>query len=153
MKKSRCHACRKEVVDAPRVCPHCAAPNPTFEYSVTKPIVVAVATIILLSIVADLMHNRSPEYVAGQTYPIAKDGMVCLTLKGLVKANQGGASSDEMEQLGCLPLASDQHPQAKVLDSNSTAVKVLVLAPNLPVNNFRGWTAAANLSPEPEASP
>jgi hypothetical protein len=154
MKKSRCHACRKEVIDAPRVCPYCAAPNPTFEYSVTKPIVIAVSAIILLCIIADLLHNRSPEYIAGQTYPIAKDGLVCLTLNGLAKAKErGGAASDEMEQLGCMSIAPDQHPQAKVLDTNETAVKVLVLAPNLPVNNFQGWTAADNLSPEAEATP
>jgi hypothetical protein len=147
MKNSaHCHACRKKVVDIPRVCPHCAAPNPTFQYSVTKPIVVAVSAVILLSILADLLHSRSPQYVAGQTYPIAKDGVVCLTLNGLVKANKRGEpTSDEVEQLGCLPLASDKHQQVKVLDANATAVKVLVVAPNLPVNNFEGWTAPDNI--------
>jgi hypothetical protein len=154
MKKSRCHACRKEVVDTPRVCPHCAAPNPTYEYNVTKPIVVAVSIIIMFSIIADLLHNRSPEYLAGQTYPIVKSGLVCLTLNGLAKANEGGgATPDQVEQLGCMALASDQYPQVKVLDRNDRAIKVLVLAPNLPVNNFQGWTAADNLSPQAEATP
>jgi hypothetical protein len=155
MKNSaRCHACRREVFDVPRVCPHCAAPNPTFEYNVTKPIVVAVSIVILLSIIADLRHNRTPEYVAGQTYPVAKNGLVCLTLRGLYKAKErGGGNSDEVTRLGCLPLPSDQHPQVKVLDKNPTAVKVVVLAPNLQVNNFQGWTAVDNLSPEAQAAP
>ena len=154
MKNSaRCHACRREVAGTPRVCPHCAAPNPTFEYSVTKPIVVAVSAVILLSIVADVLHDRSPQYVAGQTYPIAKSGLVCLTLKDLAKTKeQGGATPDEAERLGCLPLESDRNPQVKVLDEDTTAVKVRVLAPNRRVNNFEGWTAADNISPEPEAA-
>jgi hypothetical protein len=153
---AHCHACRKEVFEAPRVCPHCAAPNPTFEYSVTKPIVVAVAIVIVLSIISDVLHNRKPEYVAGLTYPIVKDGLVCLTLDGLAKANaRGGDTSDAVDKLGCLPLAPDQNSQVRVLDSNATAVKVQILAPKLQVNNFQGWTAADNLGPEaePETTP
>jgi hypothetical protein len=152
MKNSaRCHACRKEVDDIPRVCPHCAAPNPTYEYSVMKPIVAAVSVVILLSIIADVRHNRRPEYVAGETYPIVKDGPVCLTLNGLTKANaRGGNTSDEWEQLGCLALATDPNSQAKVLDTNASVAKVVVFAPKLPVNNFEGWTAVDNLGPEPE---
>ena len=148
---AHCHACRKEVVDTPRVCPHCAAPNPTFEYSVTKPIAMAVSVVILLSIIADIRHSRGPQYVAGLTYPIVKDGLVCLTLDGLTKANaRGGDTSVEVEKLGCLPLVSATHLQVKVLDTNATAAKVLVLAPTLQVNNFQGWTAVDNLGPEPE---
>ena len=145
-----CHACRREVADNPRVCPLCGAPNPTLGYSVTKPIAVAVAVIVLMSIVADVLHSRKPRYVAGRTYPIAKNGLVCLTLKGLAKASERGAvTPEEAEQLGCLPLAPDQHPQVRVLDSDQTTVKVLVFAPNLKVDNFQGWTAADNLDPKP----
>jgi hypothetical protein len=151
MKKEHCHACRKEVTGAPRRCPHCGAPNPTFEYNVTKPIVIGVAVVILLCAIADVLHNRSPEYVAGQTYPIAKSGLVCLTLDDLTKAK--AAMSDEAEQLGCLMLASDEQPQVKVLDTNATAVKVLVLAPNPPLKDFQGWTAADNLNPKSVAAP
>lgn len=152
MKKTYCHACRKEVVDAPRVCPHCAAPNPTFEYNVAKPLLIAVSVIIVLSIIADVLHNRSPTYVVGETYPIAKNGLVCLTLNGLTKANQATeVTADKAEKLGCLPLVPDEHSRVKVLDSDEKALKVLVLAPNLRVDNFQGWTAAENLNPQPEA--
>ena len=146
-----CHACRKEVVENPRVCPHCAAPNPTLTYSVTKPIVIAVAVIVLLSLIADVLHNRRPRFVEGHTYTIIKDGLVCLTVTGLSKAM--GQSAAEAEKLGCLALALNDHPQVKVLDTDASAVKVLLLAPSLPVNNFQGWTAADNLGPEATATP
>jgi len=148
-----CHACRKEVAGNPRVCPRCGAPNPTLGYSVTKPIAVAASVIILFSLLADVLHDRRPRYVAGQTYPIAKTGLVCLTLKGLAKTTEGdGITPDKAAQLGCLPLVPEQHPQVRVLDVNETAVKVLVVAPNLKVDNFQGWTAAHNLDPEPMAA-
>jgi hypothetical protein len=146
-----CHACGKEVAENPRVCPRCGAPNPTLKYNVTKPIVVAVSAVILFSLIADVLHNRSPTFVAGRTYPIAKNGLVCVTLAGLAKARERGAA--EAEKLGCLPVAPDDHPHVKVLDSNATTVKVRVVAPSLPLNNFQGWTAADNLSPEAEAAP
>lgn len=149
-----CHACRKEVADNPRVCPRCGAPNPTLGYSVTKPIAVAAAIVVALSLVADVRHSRKPQYVAGRIYPIAKNGLVCLTLKGLAKVNERhGVTPDEAEQLGCLPLAPEQHPQVRILDSDQAAVKVLVFAPNLKVDNFQGWTAADNLDPKPAAAP
>ncbi len=148
-----CHACRKEVAENPRVCPRCGAPNPTLGYNVTKPIAVAVSAIVLLSIVADVLHSRKPRYVAGQTYPIAKTGLVCLTLKGLAKTTEGGGvTPDQAAQMGCLRLAPEEHPQVRVLAKDETAVKVLVLAPNLKVDNFQGWTAADNLDPQPVAA-
>ena len=152
--KTYCHTCHKEVTDAPRVCPHCAAPNPTFEYSVTKPIAIIVAVVIALSIIADVLHSRKPGYEAGETYSIVKSGLVCLTPSGLTKAKErDGITQEEVEQLGCLPIAPDQHPQVKVLDQNETMIKVRVYAPNLRINNFQGWTASDNLGPQAEAAP
>ena len=143
-----CHACRKEVADDPRVCPRCGAPNPTLGYNVTKPIAIAVSVVIVLSLVADLVHSRKPEYLAGRTYPVAKDGLVCVTLNGLTKADEGrGVTLDQAEQLGCLPLAPEQHPQVRILDSAESAVKVLVSAPKLKVDNFQGWMATDKLDP------
>ncbi len=152
MKQStHCHACRKEVEETPRVCPHCGAPNPTLAYGVTTPIIMAVATVIVLSLIADVLHSRKPLYFKGHTYPIAKNGVVCLTLSGLAKAKN--ATPDEAERLGCLPLAPDRNSQVKFLEKDKTAVKVIVLAPNRRVNNFQGWTAAENLSLDPAAAP
>jgi hypothetical protein len=135
------------------VCPRCGAPNPTLGYNVTKPIAIAVSVIIVLSIVADVLHSRKPRYVAGRTYPIAKNGLVCLTLNGLAKAHEHRVTLDQAEQLGCLPLAPEQHPQVRILDSAESAVKVLVFAPKLKVDNFQGWMAVDNLDPNSIEAP
>jgi RNA polymerase subunit RPABC4/transcription elongation factor Spt4 len=148
---THCHACRKEVEETPRVCPHCGAPNPTLAYGVTKPIVVAVAIVIVLSVIADVFHSRKPLYVKGHTYPIAKKGVVCLTLNGLAKAKN--ATPEEAERLGCLSLAPDRQSQVKFIEKDKAAVRVIVLAPNRRANNFQGWTAAENLSLDPADTP
>jgi hypothetical protein len=115
-------------------------------YNVTKPIVMAVAIVIMFSLIADLLHSQRPRYAAGRTYPIAKDGVVCLTQRGLAKAR--GQDADAAKKLGCLELATNDHPQVKVIESDSEVVKVMVSAPKLPVDNFQGWTASDNLGPE-----
>lgn len=154
MKKiPRCHACRKEVAETPRVCPHCGAPNPTLEYDVTKKIVAAFSVVILAAIAVDLFHDRGAisAYTPGRNYRVAKDGVACLTMEALGRANQlGMVTVDQAEKLGCLLLRPDQISHVKILDKNATALKVRLFALNPRIKDFAGWTAPDSISPQPE---
>ena len=66
-KSARCHACRKEVTEAPRVCPHCGAPNPTLKYPATGKIVVILSVVIVTAIAMDLLHDRSATSTSNYT--------------------------------------------------------------------------------------
>jgi hypothetical protein len=108
-----------------------------------------VTAVVLLSIVADVLHSQKPKFIVGQTYQIARNGVVCLTAAGLAKSQ--GRDAAEAEKLGCVALTPDDQVEVTELDSNETTAKVRVVAPKLPVNNFRGWLGTDNLGPEAEA--
>lgn len=154
-KSARCHACRKEVTEAPRVCPHCGAPNPTLKYPATGKIVVILSVVIATAIAMDLLHDRSAtstsNYTRGRSYGIAKRGVACLTAEALAKAAQtGAAGADEARHLGCLLLLPDKEWHVEVLDTNGSALKVRLFAPDPDLKDFTGWTEPDTINPEPE---
>jgi len=153
-KSARCHACRKEVAETPRVCPHCGAPNPTLESAATRKIVAVLLVVIVAAIAVDLFHGRratsTAAYTPGRTYLIAKRGIACLTLDALGRAAQLRPTAvEEVRQFGCLLLLPDKEWRVQVLDTSATALKVRVFAPDPSLNDFTGWTDPDTVSPEP----
>jgi hypothetical protein len=84
------------------------------------------------------------------TYRIAKAGPICRTTKVLDTANQNGvATEDQAEVLGCLMLDPARSSKVTLLDKDPSVLKVRVIAPNLKPDGYEGWTDVQTLSSEP----
>lgn len=152
-RSSHCHACRKNVVGNPKVCPFCAAPNPTLSYD---PIIRAVATFVVMIIVASsvsiLFRDKSPTrpYKVGLIYPVAKPGPICRTTRVLGTARQNRvATEDDAEALGCLMLDPATIAKVALIDKDPDVLKVRVLAPHQRADEFEGWTDIQTLGAYP----
>ena len=151
-RSSHCHACRKDVIGNPAICPRCAAPNPTLSYATT---IRMVATFVILIIVASSVSmlvrdtSATKPYTIGLTYRVANAGPICRTTKVLATADRNMVTTEgQAEMLGCLMLA----PSAKVtlLDKDPDLLKVRIIAPNLESDGYEGWTDVQTLGSEPD---
>jgi hypothetical protein len=150
---SHCHACRKNVVGNPKVCPFCAAPNPTLSYERTiRVIATFVVLIIVASSVSILFRDKSATrpYKIGLAYPVAKAGPICRTTKVLDTARQNRiATVDQAEALGCLMLDPAIIAKVVLIDKDPDVLKVRVLAPHQRADAFEGWTDIETLGSYP----
>jgi hypothetical protein len=151
---SICHACRKDVIGNPSVCPRCGAPNPTLSYATTiRMVATFVVLIILASSVSMLVLDTSETklYTIGLTYRVANAGPVCRTTKVLATAHQNMVTTEgQAEMLGCLMLV----PSAKVtlLDKDPDLLKVRLIVPNLESDGYEGWTDVQTLGSAPDVA-
>lgn len=144
MKKlAKCRSCRKEVAPSDAVCGNCGAPNPAAAYDATKLIIAAAALLLVAGMAATWFRHdtKTASLAVGQTYIVAKPSRVCLTVNGLRKANHNDVVTiDQAARLGCLIIDPARISRVTVVDKSAVLVKVRVLAPELPANNFEGWT-------------
>jgi hypothetical protein len=150
---SHCHACRKNVVGNPKVCPFCAAPNPTLSYDRTiRVIATFVVLIIVASTLSILFRDKSATkpYQIGLIYPVVKAGPICRTPKVLDTARQNRvATEDQAEALGCLILDPATIAKVTLIDKDPDLLKVRVLAPHQKADAFEGWTDIQTLGSYP----
>ena len=142
-RSSHCHACRKNVIGNPNICPYCAAPNPTLSYDrVIRVVATFVVLIILASSASMLFRDKSATkpFKIALTYPVVKTGPICRTPAVLGTADQNRvASEDQAEALGCLMLDPGTTPKVTLIDKDPDVLKVRVLAPHQRADAFEGW--------------
>jgi hypothetical protein len=94
-------------------------------------------------------NSATRPYTIGLTYRVDKAGPVCRSTKVLDSANQNGvATDDQAEMLGCVMLAPALSSKVTLLDKDPNVLKVRVSAPNLKPDGYEGWTAVQTLSSE-----
>jgi hypothetical protein len=155
-RSSHCHACRKEVIGNPAICPRCAAPNPTLSYTTT---IRMVATFVILIIVASSVSmlvrdtSATKPYTIGLTYRVANAGPICRTTKVLATADQNMVTTEgQAELLGCLMLVPAPSSKVTVLDKDPNLLNVRIIAPNLESDGYEGWTDVQTLGSAPDVA-